>query len=354
MNSLKKKNIIVDIERMKYPNTGLFNYCKNLAESLLKNNSYDYTFYLPKKVKLEHNPDRINTKVGHKLFVKPSRKFSLWHATYQTAKYIPSKPIKFVLTIHDLNFLYENKSEKKREKLLKKVQKLIDRADYITTISNFVLEDVRKNLNISGKRVKVIYNGVSLVKHTDFDSPKIRPEGKFYFSIGTVLPKKNFHVLLNLLQNTNSSKLFIAGIHPDDDYILKIWSKAKELGVSDKLVLLGPVSEEEKFWYLNNCEAFLFPSIAEGFGLPVIEAMLLGKPVFLSTHTSLPEIGGSNAFYFENFEGDHMRKVLDLGLKKYVDDQMSEGIKTWAEQFNWDRASQEYISVYDEVLNEKK
>ncbi|CAM1368690.1 Glycosyl transferase group 1 [Tenacibaculum litopenaei] len=352
MKKLAKKNIIVDIERMKYPNTGLHNYCKNLADYLVEDTSFDYHFFTHKKIDLDDKFKRINRKLIDKVFLKPAKKFSLWHGTYQTTKFVPQKAIKFVLTIHDLNFLYEDKSESKRQKLIKQIQNRIDRADYITTISTFVLEDIKKHLNLEGKKVKVVYNGVNLVEYPDFNEPKIRPEGDYLFTIGTVLPKKNFHVLIPMLKANPTLKLYIGGIQPDENYKAKIVSLAAEYGVTDQLVLLGAISEEEKYWYLKNCKAFLFPSIAEGFGIPVIEAMHLGKPVFLSTHTSLPEIGGAHAYYFENFDPDHLNAVFNQGMKDFEDNQRAESLKQWAAQFSWEKASKEYIEIYKELLAE--
>ena len=350
MKKQGKLNIIVDIERMKYPNTGLHNYCKNLCEFLIKDTTFNYYFFTHKKINLPETIQRINRKLVDKILLKVSSRFALWHGTYQTTRYVPFRPIKFVLTIHDLNFLYENKSEKKREKLLAKVQKRVDRADYITTISEFVLKDVRQHLNVTNKKIKVIYNGVNLVRYPDFDSPSYKPKGKFLFTIGTVLPKKNFHVLLNLLSEENDYELLIGGIHTDEDYLEKIKKTAKELKVEDRVVLLEAVSDEEKFWYLNNCEAFLFPSLAEGFGIPAIEAMLLGKPVFLSTKTSLPEIGGDHAYYFESFETEAMKNVFINGLKDYKENNRTHSIINWAEQFTWEKAAKEYIEVYKSLL----
>jgi glycosyltransferase involved in cell wall biosynthesis len=73
-------------------------------------------------------------------------------------------------------------------------------------------------------------------------------------------------------------------------------------------VLLG-VDDSVKAWLLANCEAFLFPSLAEGFGLPPLEAMHFGTPVFLSDRTSLPEVGGTQAGYFREFSASAMRKA---------------------------------------------
>lgn len=350
MKRPKAENIIVDVDRMKYPNTGLHNFCKNLMEFLPLKSDFTFSFFTHPKVSLPKGVKRINRKLIDKIFLVVSDKYALWHGTYQTTKFIPQRRVKFVLTIHDLNFLYEKECRKKQCELLKKVQKRIDRADYITTISEFVLNDIKQHLNLTGKRTKVIYNGVHLEAYPDFESPSYKPENKFLFTIGTVLPKKNFHVLLQLLAENKEYELLIAGIHPKKEYVEQIRSTAQDLGVEQQLVLLGAVSEQEKYWYMKNCEAFLFPSLAEGFGIPVIEAMLLGKPVFLSTKTSLPEIGGKYAYYFENFEQEHMNEVLQKGLKDYAENNKSEGIKKWAQQFSWEKAAEAYNEVYKEVL----
>jgi glycosyltransferase involved in cell wall biosynthesis len=98
----------------------------------------------------------------------------------------------------------------------------------------------------------------------------------------------------------------------------EVMEAAKKFGVEDRVKLIGPATEEEKYWYYKNCEAFLFPSYAEGFGLPVIEAMYHGKPVFISDKTSLPEVGGDAAYYFRNFEPEYMQEVFKEGMRDYA------------------------------------
>jgi glycosyltransferase involved in cell wall biosynthesis len=101
---------------------------------------------------------------------------------------------------------------------------------------------------------------------------------------------------------------------------------------------------------LKNCEAFVFPSISEGFGLPVLEAMFFGKPVILSTYTSLPEIGGSAAFYFQNFEAEHMQQVLLNALDDYKKENRSNEIRRRALLFDWEESAKQYLQVYDSQL----
>ncbi|HFS67571.1 MAG TPA: glycosyltransferase [Flavobacteriia bacterium] len=346
-----KPKIIVDVERMKYAYTGLYFYCKNLAVNLEEYHSdkFDFYFYTYPKVKFPPFLKKINRKIIDKfLLIKPS-KYKLWHSTWQDTKYIPKNNIKFVYTIHDLNFLYTDKPEAKKQKLLEAVQKKINRADAITVISNFVKEDVEKNLDLNGKKINVIYNGVDVKAYPNFNNPKYKPKNKFLFTVGTVLYKKHFHVLPQLLVD-NDYELIIAGIHPDKAYLKKIKQEVEKYGVSDRVHLPGPISDEEKYWYTTHCEAFLFPSISEGFGLPPIEAMRFGKPVFLSTFTSLPEVGGDKAYYFKNFETEHMQQVLKEGLEDYHKHNRRPEIIRWSEQFSWVEASKQYVAVYQQTL----
>ncbi|PID69004.1 MAG: hypothetical protein CR968_00270 [Flavobacteriia bacterium] len=347
-----KPKIIVDIERMKYPFTGLFYFCQDLALSLDKyyKDTYDFYFFSYPNAQVPGHLKLIKRKLLDKVFIYPSKKYQIWHITWQDTKYMPKNDIKIVYTIHDLNFLYTDKPKHKKKALLEAVQNKVNRADVITVISNFVKNDVIKNLDVKGKEIHVIYNGVDLKEYPAFDQPKYRPEKKFFFTIGTVLPKKNFHVLPSLISDSDY-ELIIAGIHMSSDYVNTIMKEAEAHQVQDRVHLIDSVSDEEKYWYMKNCEAFLFPSLSEGFGLPPIEAMRLGKPVFLSTCTSLPEIGGEHAYYFESFEPKAMKKVLEEGLKDYKDNKKKKAIKAWSEQFSWQRTAEAYTEVYNRLLN---
>ncbi len=351
---MKKKKIIVDIERMKYPFTGLHNYCENLYKNLLNSNSelFEFHFFSHSSVNLPEDINRMNRKLIEKFFLIKPKKYKLWHVTYQDSKFVPNTKIKIVYTIHDLNFLYTNKSEAKKKKMLQKIQATIKRADHITVISNFVLNDIKKNLNLYNKPVTVIHNGVTVAEYPNFDRPKYRPTKKYIFTLGTVLYKKQFHVLPQLVGGTEY-ELVIAGILPDKDYVKTIEAEIKKNNVNTQVTLTGPISDEEKYWYIKNCSAFVFPSISEGFGIPPIEAMVLGKPVFLSKHTSLPEIGDKHAYYFNSFDKKDMQKVFTEGMRDFVENNREAETIKWGKKFNWDKASRQYLEVYKQTLGIK-
>ena len=110
--------------------------------------------------------------------------------------------------------------------------------------------------------------------------------------------------------------------------------------------ILGRITEKEKSWYFNHCRAFAFPSVSEGFGLPVVEAMSCGKPLFLSELTALPEIGGDVSFYFKDFNPLHMQQVFDAGMLSYITKDMAVKIRERSRHFCWHRAARQYLEVY--------
>lgn len=350
-------NIVINCERMKYANTGLFHFCLNLTKSLQLQRKETYPklkAYLPENRKELIRVESIDHKSYHKIFGISDRYFNLWHETSQGERYFPYKSkSKKVLTIHDLNVLLdENKSTSKKKHYIRLLQNQVDHSDVITTISNYSLEIIRQHLDVRSKEINVIYNGCNVPEHFVLKKPDfINDNLRYIFSIGTILPKKNFHVLPALLKG-NDLKLIIAGEIKSKNYYNEIAIEAKRHGVADRLIFCGSVSEDEKWWLYKNMEAFVFPSVAEGFGLPVIEAMNFGKPVILSTHTSLPEIGESHAYYFNSFDPEEMQQQLYFALTDFnsSNTKASAAIKH-ARSFNWNEAAKKYWEVYSSLLN---
>ena len=344
----KKHNIVIDIDRMKYPNTGMFEFCSNLYESFKNNSQFQFIFYKHKKTILDSFSKSINIKGLDRLLLWVSPKYDVWHTTNQLATRIPINAKKLVYTIHDLNFLYSNKSESKKSRLLNKIQTNINRADYLTFISEFSHQEVKSRLNIEGKKYRVIYNGVTIKQPVN--EPKTLPNKPFLFSLGVIDPKKNIHTILPLLQ-VSDYDLVISGKVTNEKYFQIILADIKKMNLENRVFFTNTISDNDKYWYFKNCDAFLFPSISEGFGIPPIEAMRFGKPVFLSNLTSLPEIGGNAAYYFDSFDSDKMQKVFLKGMKDYSENLSKKNdVINWSLQFTWEKASKEYIEIYNELL----
>ena len=352
-------NVIIDCERMKYPFTGLYTYCSALSKSLVQQNNpseLNLHFYTPEKEIgfLGTDQHYYKQKSWHKLFNPIAHRADIWHGTYQNSNYYPTqKKVKKILTIHDLNFMVEgNKSVAKQKKYLNKLQDQIDRSDIITTISSFTLDFVKQHLNLRNIPTSVIYNGcnVDLIKHPPKKPVFIHEADDFIFSIGTIARKKNFHVLIPLLKN-NNFKLVIAGIFQDSNYQAFIMEEAKKHNVAERVVMPGSITESEKWWLMQHTKAFVFPSIAEGFGIPVAEAMHFDAPIILSTHTCLPEIGGDAAYYFSSFDSEEMQHDFKNALDHYHSNPNQRSkMKVRADLFNWDNAANQYLNLYRKLI----
>ncbi|WP_207492109.1 glycosyltransferase family 4 protein [Aridibaculum aurantiacum] len=351
---MEKPDIIFDAERMKNPHTGIYHYCQQLGSALLqqqRHHQHRIGFYLPPNVQhsFKNTAPIIRQLPLHKLSMRFAAGFKLWHCTNQSTSYFPFKSKgKILLTIHDLNFLYEKQDAQKRKKYLDLLQQKADRADAIVAISQFVKKEIQQHLQVQKKNVHVIYNGCNIRENIIPIKPAIELKAPFIFSIGTIAHKKNFHVLPGALLH-NQLQLVIAGVVHSKEYLQKIFDEAKRIGVADRVHFIGPVTEEEKYWLLQHCILFAFPSLAEGFGLPVIEAMRFGKPVLLSQATSLPEVGGELATYLQNFDADHVSAMANEAIT-FHSDAKSEQLINRSNEFSWDNAAEEYWKVYEGVL----
>jgi glycosyltransferase involved in cell wall biosynthesis len=350
--------IILDCDLMRHKDSGLYHYCLNLGnyvkKALDKEREGRISFYVPFAETEAFGSDAscIVEKKWHQNFIKPFLwDCDIWHAPFQSGRILPAKNkrIKILLTVHDLNCLHEGKLQKEQAQSLQKTQQLVDRCDALVCISNHCKKDVLENLNVKDKPVYVIHNGTHHVTVPPAKPTGYLPIRPFLFAMGYVNQKKNFHTLIALLKN-GELDLVVAGKLDDADYIKKMKQLAEQDGVVDRLHILGPVAEADKAWYLQNCCAFMMPSLAEGFGAPVVEAMAFGKPLFLAKRTSLPEIGADVAFYFENFSCDHMQQVFNEGMIQYKKNGLAERIINRGKDFSWEEKAQDYLKVYRSLL----
>lgn len=350
----KRTRVLVTFDSMRYPNTGFFFFGKSLSKTLIEENNFgfDFSFYSYKSVPRSLYPEGvriINKSVLHKLFFP--HKFDLVHFSDQYCKPHPALVKgKKILTIHDINPYYDRINKPaKLARYVNRMNSYIRNCDRVVAISNFVASEIERCFPISKGKISVIYNGADKLHLPEDHLPQFKPSSRFLFTIGMVSPKKNFHVLPCLLEN-NDLELIIAGIIKDE-YNSKIMEEAKKYNCEARVKIIGTISDLDKAWYYKNCYAFMFPSLAEGFGLPVIEAMHFGKPVFLSNLTSLPEIGGKDAFYFESFEKDEMNLVFKKGMTEYQNSvDFQKAIKNHADIFNWKNAANRYLTLYRSLL----
>ncbi len=279
------------------------------------------------------------------------KKYDLWHSLNQNTKVEPySSRIPYLLTVHNIHQIDANSP-----KLLAKnayFQEKLNRSSAIAYISNYAKQSTHDNYDIPKVPEFVIYNGnpVSNIVIDDSYQPQYIPKNPFLFAIGEITGRKNFITLVHMLRLLPDLELVIAGKNNTREGI-EILEVAANLGMKDRVTLPGKMPDAEKQWYYKNCEAFVFPSLREGFGLPIIEAMRFGKPVFSSNLTALPEVGGDLAYYWDNFDPQYMADVFEKGMNDYGNrSDLKEKLVSRSLEFSWEKAAHEYHDVYRKLL----
>lgn len=269
-------------------------------------------------------------------------KFDVWHAIHQLSRWDPNA-VHYVLTIHDFNCVYEKQDQARVRKYLTKIQRKVDWADRIVAISQFAKAETEKYMRLDGKKVEVIYNGIERIDLTPEKEPAdIRKP--YLFSIGEIKEKKNFHVLVEIMKKMPEYQLYIAG-NNNTPYAQTIEKMLREKGVTN-MHLIGKVSAEEKVWLYRHCEAFVFPSLFEGFGLPVVEAMLFRKPVICSHETSLVEIGNKHVSFFEKgYPAEASAELIRRAISQTTPEQLNEAFD-YATSFSWRAHMDAYLELY--------
>ena len=284
------------------------------------------------------------------------KKYDLWHCLNQNIKIEPYHNIPYLLTVHDVNFIEEVSSNMSHDHNIRFQEKL-NRSHAITYISNYAKASTHKYFKVPDVPEYVIHNGNPIldIKIPQNYKPKQISTLPFLFSIGEFTKRKNFHALVKMLEFLPEYNLVLSGNNNTAYANNTLQKTIEQLGLENRVLITGKISELDKQYYLQNCDAFVFPSLREGFGIPPIEAMRFGKPVFLSNNTSLPEIGGEYAFYWDHYNPDYMAEVIEKGLNTFNKnkDTLSQNYINHAKSFNWDASALEYIKVYKDILLSK-
>lgn len=216
-----------------------------------------------------------------------------------------------LITVHDVNFMHNEISDLHKKKKLWVMAKRMAKATHYTFISEFTRTDFGKHFNFN-KPSRVIVNGVTNLNTQpqevyDATLKDMGVEPGYLFHISRWSRKKNVHLIVDMMRHLPGERLVIAGT-ANEKFGQMLRQRAIEIG-HNNITFVGKVSTAQKAALLSRCKGMLFPSRSEGFGLPVVEAMCFGKPSFLTRLTSLPEVGGKEAYYFDSLDLADMAKT---------------------------------------------
>lgn len=264
-----------------------------------------------------------------------------------------------ITTIHDLTYLRypETMVRKNLRRIQRGVGSSIRRSSRVLTISRFSKGELIALLDIPEEKIAVVYPAPSLSEaHADFEECSrkwgLRPPYLLY--VGTIEPRKNLVRLLrafDLLKTRESipHQLVLAGGRGWQDE--EILQTAKSIANEQTVIFTGYLSEGEKNTLYQNADAFVFPSLYEGFGIPPLEAMAFGCPVICSNAASLPEAVGEAARLVDPLdEWDIAQGIWDvLSDKEYASRLITAGYRQ-SKKYTWDESAEKLAGICASVL----
>jgi len=279
-----------------------------------------------------------------------SKRFALWHILHQHIRLrAPLGCAATIETVHDLNFLH-NKRGAKRDRYRARMRRRLAHRQRVVAITELVASDIRRELAPFQVPLQVVRNGVTDLSSAPREAIEaLADDVPFLLHVSRMAPSKNIAALIDLAAAWPRQRFVFAGA--DGPYVAEVRRTLVERQLSNVRIQLD-LSEAQKAWLYATCEGFLFPSLAEGFGLPPLEAMCFGKPVFLSRLTSLPEVGGDAAYYFDDFDAVAMRHTVQAGLARHAAEQRAPLAVAQAQRFEWSRCADAYVALYRALLGQ--
>lgn len=272
---------------------------------------------------------------------------------------------KTVVTVHDLTYITHPETMDRRTRIILKLtaKRSIKRADKIIAVSQFTKSEIIKYLKIAPEKIEVVYNAVDLTLYRDdFSEEDVeRVKGKygikneFFLYLGTLEPRKNLERLIDayasmLKKYPDFPELVIAG--KKGWLYEKIFDNVTRLGIGGKVIFTGYVPDEDAPILMNGARAFCFPSLYEGYGMPVIEAMACGTPVLTSNCSSLPEVAEGCAVTVDPYSVEEIAEGMErLNRDSSLRDNLSKHGKERAGKFLWSTEADKLYKVYKELHN---
>ncbi|RMH20417.1 MAG: glycosyltransferase family 1 protein [Acidobacteria bacterium] len=287
----------------------------------------------------------------------------LYHSTHYVLPAVLPCPV--VVTIHDIihllypEFLPNRLAFYYAERMIRRA---VNRSDRIIAVSENTRKDLMRYFRLSGEKIEVVYNGIDEAFLTplpgDVVERWLRDLGvprPYLLFVGNPKPHKNLDNVVKAYAKALELHDFphpLVCVGDRGGVELKVRLRAQQLGIEDRILLLGHVAQEALPALYQGASVFLYPTLYEGFGLPVVEAMASGAPVITSNTSALKEIAAGYAHLVNPLDvdgiaraivqcvsdEDHRASLRSLGLRR-------------AREFRWQRAAEQTLAIYRRVLD---
>lgn len=320
---------------------------------------------LPAKFRIKTIPynskslrDRIKRSLFEQQFWRNEEKeegFDIFHSPFFHSPKFKKVPV--ILTVHDLRlYRYPQTYEFLRYVFLKrKVKASIKKANHIISISNFTASELKNLCDVSEDKITVIHEAINRERFTlssnysPEDIPEKLKRNSFLLAVGHMEPRKNYDRLINAFKNLKAKdefkdfQLIIVG-KKDHSYknTLELIESTKDVNY------LNFVSLETLLWLYKNAALFVFPSYYEGFGFPPLEAASFQTVSAVSNISSIPEVCGEAAFYFDPFNVENIAETISLALTNegLMEDKRKK-LTQQLEKFSWEKNALETMKIYN-------
>jgi glycosyltransferase involved in cell wall biosynthesis len=372
-----------DAKRAVQNSTGLGNYSRYVIETL--SNSYPQNEYLLFSPKRKENPRlaalksmknvhfifpsgiwRFLSSFWRVLFIKPdliAESVDIYHGLSNELPFgIRKTGIKSVVTIHDLIFIRYPEHYRMIERLihrwkLRKYRYACLHADKIIAVSECTKRDIISFFNIPPDKIEVVYQGC----HPIFSKPvlqdkkdeitkKYKLQKRFILYVGSIVIRKNLLTAVHSLVEVDQDVCLVA-IGQKSSYQKKVETFIAEYGLFDRVFIYNHVPFDELPAFYQLASVFVLPSVYEGFGIPVIEALSSGLPVIAATGSCLEEAGGEHSLYVDPYDHQSLAKQINRVLNEpELASTMSEKGKQYVRRFLDQETAQKLLRVYDQVI----
>jgi glycosyltransferase involved in cell wall biosynthesis len=385
-SSDKRKRIGIDVTAAVTQGGGIGRYTRELVRALVQSESfgdYEYVFFSARPDQnlpvLDPLPQGENI-IYRRAPVSQVWLYRLWHrlripVPIQTATgnldlfhspdfVLPAVrgPIPKLLTVHDLSFIHypEAFTPALVRYLNQVVPRSIEQANRILADSQATKKDLIDHWQVPADKITVLYSGVSNSFKPITDKGKLKDirnryglgDKPYLLGVGTLQPRKNYSLLIRAFKEVAQQfphNLLIAG---GKGWLYEeMMTQVDQLGLYDRVRFLGFVADDDLPGLYSQAALFVFPSLYEGFGLPLLEAMACGVPVISSNSSSLPEVVGDAAVTLPPENADAWSDTIlallaDSTLRTSL---VADGFLQ-ARHFTWKRAAKQLMSIYEELL----
>lgn len=285
---------------------------------------------------------------------------------YITPFFIPKK-IKIFTIIHDVSFEAFPELIKPSDLFFLRllIPRSLKRADRIIAVSGFTKDELIRRYGIAPEKIAIIPNAVSDrfvgKTYSSQERQAVRkkyglPE-KFILYLGTLQPRKNLPVLIEayakMRKDFPEMRLVLAG-GKGHNYDQRIDQSIKEYELEDSVLFTGFIDEEDKAAVMSAADCFCFPSLYEGFGIPILEAFSVGTPCVVSDIPPHREVAGEAAFFFDPKDSDELARRLAHILKDAsLQERLRNSGRDQNKSFSWTSSAQKMLQLFEEERIDK-